>query len=194
MHEMDLVTFFKGKTLSTAGQYLFAESKTLFADENLAGNLVEYDSAEKLPFDVAGSSEVGKLIKDVHLNKRKKDRKTSILDVQIDPSKVDTKIYFDYTDKLFAEFRVENVASSLEHHGFEIIPNKVESHSNILVSNIDSSVISYCRVNLSPEYFKSFGGSLSPRLFKSFDEKRYVDSQIPFFLIVSALNGSSGNY
>lgn len=190
MHEMDLLTFFKGKTLSKVGQYLFTESEKLFANENLAGNLVEFDSAEKVPFDVSGNSEVGKLLKDIEINKRK-DRRFSILDVQMDTSKTDTKIYFEYSDKFFSDLREEAVTSALKHYGFNVISKKVESHSNMLISSIDPSVGSYCRVTLSPEYIKNFGGSLSPRLYKSFDDKRYVDSQIPFFLIVTTVNGSS---
>lgn len=187
MHTQANLTFFQGQEVAKSGEYFFKETDLLFAKENLAPNLIEYDTTSALPFDYL-TDPLKTLIQMLKVNK---GRFFNLVDVRLGQLNFDIGLY--YEKKSFDELSANALESSLVQRGQFKVEKKNSFLFDCLIANIDTDAARYIQILVSEKFLHERSKALSPYLISAFNPARYVDTQIAFFLIMTTLSGSAAN-
>ncbi|MFV8259606.1 hypothetical protein ACNQKP_17495 [Bdellovibrio bacteriovorus] len=185
IHGQHIVTFFVGGTKGLAGTYLFSESTLLFGQENLGVNLVEIEDSEFEGAILGQSPQIISLLKKLG---EQGSESLSAIEVLISDEQVDLVVEFD--KKWIHPFRVVLLRDVIEgSYGFTLEVREFEAPTGMYGLKPESA--SFIRVKVGKEFLQNRSRVLSPHLINHFDDSRYVDTQIPFFLLMSLLAGSA---
>lgn len=184
MHFYKEIVFFQGRERAGEGEYLFKESVQLFAVENLAVHLVEFEGENQI-FDLDGDDEVGALFEEVNGAYR---GRTNIIDIRlVEKLDEEKEVELYYTQESFDEINVDILSYGLvKEGGFNAAFVKEAEIKDSIVKGFRHDDHRYIKVLISEKFLKRASLGLSDRLLSGFDPKRYVDSNILiFFLMVT---------
>lgn len=187
MHEQNNITFFCGEKFSKTGNYMFEESMFMFAEENLGPTLIEYDFSEHNALDL-GANPVLKTAVDE--SKVSSKIRMNILNVGLSRELPEFDFRVEYSSSFFNKIEIEVLKHVLiTTGGFNADFRNVNSNGTDNILGLEKDLMAYIKIIVSKSFLRNNHNILSERLCGLFDPKRYVDTQVVFFLLMTSLSG-----